>query len=196
MVSLAGEFVRSVIWEALDRAGTEYSTIWKTNQGWILEGVVCRVEKRLPLLFSYRIFCDKKWRTKRVDLKQSTGGAVKKMVLTVDERLHWWTGDRELNKLRGCVDVDLLVSPVTNTLPIRRLGLRNGESRGIRAAWVKSPQLTVQPLAQEYTCLNATTYRYRSESGFSTRIQVDNLGLVMLYPRFWQRRATRRCGPV
>ncbi len=71
---------------------------------------------------------------------------MKKLVLSVDNNQRWWTGERELYKLRGCLDVDLLVSTVTNTLPIRRMNLRNGESRGTRAAWVRSPKVICSTL--------------------------------------------------
>lgn len=117
---------------------------------------------------------------------------MKKLVLRVDNNQRWWAGERELYKLRGCVDVDLLVSPVTNTLPIRRMNLHYGESRGIRAAWVRSPKLSVQPLSQEYERLSARRYRYSSQSGFTTKIEVDDMGLVVAYPHFWGRRATER----
>jgi len=187
-------FVRSVLWQALDRPGTEYSTIWKTAKGWLLDGTICRVEKKQPALLSYRILCDKKWKTNKVELKQTIGIVEDRLTLRVDRRDHWWTDGDELPMLRGSTDVDLLSSPVTNSLPIRRLSLRKGESRWVRAAWVKLPEMSVQPLDQEYTRLGASIYRYRSASGFTTRIKVDVFGLVVNYPRFWRRSATKGSG--
>src|SRR5712664_99467 len=39
-------------------------------------------------------------------------------------------------------DIDLAVTPATNTLPIRRLNLEVGQSQEVTAAWLKFPDLT------------------------------------------------------
>jgi hypothetical protein len=92
-----------------------------------------------------------------------------------------------LRGVHGCNDVDLSVTPATNTLPIRRLDLPIGKSESVIAAWVKFPELAVQPLSQRYTRLAKNTYRYESETGFSAEIGVDDLGLVTAYPGDWER---------
>ena len=92
--------------------------------------------------------------------------------------------------MRGCHDVDLAVTPATNTLPVRRLELGIGKSEAIVASWVKFPELTVQPLSQRYTRLTKNTYHYESSTGFSADIVVDDLGLVTTYPGGWERIGT------
>jgi len=87
-----------------------------------------------------------------------------------------------LRDIQGCDDIDLAVTPATNTLAVRRLNLQVGSSESIIAAWVKFPDLTVQPLSQRYTRLDQNTYRYASNTGFSAEIVVDDLGLVTDYP--------------
>jgi hypothetical protein len=84
--------------------------------------------------------------------------------------------------------VDLGFTPATNTLPIRRLNLEIGAQREITAAWVKFPELTVQPLRQRYTRLSARLYRYESVgTDFRAEIEVDEEGLVVLYAGGWER---------
>jgi hypothetical protein len=92
-----------------------------------------------------------------------------------------------LPELHGCPDVDLAVTPATNTLPIRRLDLGIGKSESVIAVWVKFPELTVQTLSRRYTRLAKNTYRYESDTGFSAEIGVDDLGLVTAYPGGWER---------
>ena len=93
-----------------------------------------------------------------------------------------------LPELAECIDADLGISPSTNTLPIRRLNLAVGESRELTAAWVRFPELTVEPLAQRYTRLAERRYRYESTvSGFTAELEVDDLGLVISYENIWQR---------
>ena len=99
----------------------------------------------------------------------------------------WHSTGQELRDIQGCDDVDLAVTPATNTLAIRRLNLQVGSSASIIAAWVKFPDLTVQPLSQRYTRLDQNTYHYSSNTGFSAEIVVDDLGLVIAYPGGWER---------
>jgi hypothetical protein len=87
------------------------------------------------------------------------------------------------------LDVDLAFTPFTNTLPIRRLGLKDGESADIVVAYLQVPELTPIPDAQRYTCL-AAGKRYRFESldtDFSREIDIDAHGLVTTYPGMFRR---------
>ena len=112
---------------------------------------------------------------------------MKTLSLNVESRGVWRSSDQELRYIHGCDDVDLAVTPATNTIAIRRLSLQVGSSESIIAAWVKFPELTVQPLSQRYTRLAQNTYRYASNTGFSAEIVVDDLGLVSAYPGGWER---------
>jgi hypothetical protein len=94
----------------------------------------------------------------------------------------------DLAALHGLVDVDLGFSPVTNTLPIRRLEPAIGEVVAVTAAWVRFPELTIEPLPQRYVRLAERRYRYESAGGaFVAEIEVDDLGLVTTYEGGWRR---------
>lgn len=94
----------------------------------------------------------------------------------------------EVPAVAGCLDVDLAFTPATNILPLRRLGLAVGDSREMTAAWVRFPDLSVEPLAQRYTRLDERRVRYESRGGaFTAELEVDELGLVVRYPPLWER---------
>jgi len=94
-----------------------------------------------------------------------------------------------LNGLSDAVDIDLAVSPFTNTLPIRRLRLEEGETADIVTAYISSPGAEVLADPQRYTCLKKNAlYRYASlDSDFTRDIEVDEQGLVTLYPGLFRR---------
>ncbi|HEU4416520.1 MAG TPA: putative glycolipid-binding domain-containing protein, partial [Candidatus Angelobacter sp.] len=55
-------------------------------------------------------------------------------------------------------------------------------------AWVRFPELTLQPLPQEYLRVSDRQYRYSSRNGaFTAGLTVDEVGLVMDYEGFWRR---------
>jgi hypothetical protein len=185
---MADDLKRVVVWKNLLLDGRDYCGLWRPAEGWLLKGTVVGVLKdQRPLLANYEIHCDEKWRTHRVQVERTIGSDVKTLSLSVESRGAWRSSGQELPALRGCDDVDLAMTPATNTLPIRRLDLHIGHSESVIAAWVKFPELTVEPLSQRYTQLAKDTYRYESNTGFSAEIVVDDLGLVITYPGGWER---------
>jgi uncharacterized protein len=58
----------------------------------------------------------------------------------------------------------------------------------VTAAWVRFPELTIEPLPQRYIRLADRRYHYESAGGaFIAEIEVDDLGIVTTYEGGWQR---------
>jgi uncharacterized protein len=90
-------------------------------------------------------------------------------------------------ELDGCFDVDLEPSACTNSFPVRRLRLRVGESAAAPAAYVRSFDLRVERLEQDYARMDDAgghqRYDYRSpEFGFACVLVYDASGLALDYP--------------
>ena len=188
---MADRLQRTVVWKNLLLNGTEYCALWRGAEGWVLKGTVVGVlENHKPVLATYEIHCDENWHTHRVRVERTIGTDLRTLSLSVESKGVWRSEGREFHDLKGCEDVDLALTPATNTLPIRRLNQKIGTSDRVLAAWVKLPDLAVQPLAQRYTRLTANTYRYESDTGFSAEIVVDDFGLVITYPGGWERIGT------
>ena len=84
----------------------------------------------------------------------------------------------------GAFDVDLGGSPLTNSLPIRRLDLlkaETGVAHRLSVAWILVPSLEVVQADQIYTPLGDHGIRYASET-FSADLTVDDDGFVNEYP--------------
>ncbi|MGB2602476.1 MAG: putative glycolipid-binding domain-containing protein [Candidatus Sulfotelmatobacter sp.] len=188
MLQMPDDLTRAVVWKNFLIDGRDYCGLWHTAEGWLLKGTVVGVLKdQRPMVANYEIHCDENWLTHRVQVERTLGDDVKTVSLSVESRGLWLSSGQELRSIQGCDDVDLAVTPATNTLPIRRLNLQVGSSESIIAAWVKFPELTVQPLSQRYTRLAKDTYRYESNAGFSAEIVVDDVGLVIAYAGGWER---------
>ena len=186
---------RSLIWRRIDAHGLEYCTLARSDDGWTLGGTVVVTFEERPAEARYQVVCDEQWQTRIVVISLTMVGAQRTLRLARDDERRWWLDGEEIVTLRGCLDVDLGVTPSTNTLPIRRLGLDIGKNELVTAAWVRFPSLEVRPLVQRYTRLDAERYRYESgddlESGgtpgFTAELLVDDLGLVIDYADIWQR---------
>lgn len=134
----------------------------------------------------FTVHTDLAWVTRTARAEALSGDGVLEMELELSGKGGHWTVDgRRAPQLDGCTDVDVAATPLTNTLPIRRLGLRPGEFRDITVAWVDVPNLRVHRMTQRYTRLpaNAGTdrYEYRDPTYGSFELTVDRDGLVLDY---------------
>jgi hypothetical protein len=181
---------RTLIWNALYSPGAEYFNLWREHNGWRLEGKVAVVLDSYPVHVHYHVACDVQWHTRVVEVEMKMGATTRSLHITVDERRRWHLGGEEIRAVRGCYDVDLSVTPATNTLPIRRLNLTVGENADVAAAWILFPELTVRTLSQKYTHLEPSRYWYQSELGDTIwDIEVDDLELVRRYSNLWEAAA-------
>lgn len=140
----------------------------------------------------YRIECDPSWRFIRLDVTVTKAAGRSRMSLSVDDAGHWHRDDTALPGLDGCVDIDIDRSPLTNTLPIRRLTWLPRAAQDLDVAYVSIPDLSVRPVRQSYTLLpggdKGGEAMYRYESGdFRADLHVDADGFVTDYPGLWDR---------
>jgi hypothetical protein len=182
---------RQIFWTPWDGLGLEHLRLTDTGGDILADGVIIgRAGDGAPFRAHYTVQCDAQWRVRavRIDLLDD---ANRRLDLYSDGAGHWSddTG-AELPGLAGCFDIDISVTPFTNTLPIRRLSLVPGASADITVVYIDLPALTVEPKMQRYTCLAVDIARYRFEArstGFTADLPVDADGLVQDYPGLFRR---------
>ncbi len=177
---------RTLIWRGLDDPSMEHFSLQQMTDGWQLAGTVVALSDGQPLRVGYVITCSAAWHTRHVELTIVHDNGEATLSLHPDDDGGWLANGQPVDAVAGCVDVDLGITPATNTLPIRRLNLAVGEGADVSATWVRFPSLTVQALSQRYTRIAAHCYRYESDTGFSCVLDVDDDGLVTHYPDGWE----------
>ncbi|HUR00807.1 MAG TPA: putative glycolipid-binding domain-containing protein [Gemmatimonadaceae bacterium] len=177
----------AMMWQRLDAPGHEVATLRPLEGGWLLEGTVLVANEERPCRLVYVIRCDFEWRTSRVEVHGEIGNASVRLELTRSTDSEWNANGQHMRNVAGCLDIDLGFTPATNLLPIRRLRLGVGDQAGVRAAWVRFPELTLEPLDQVYTRLSTERYLYESAGGaFRRELTVDEHGFVLEYPKLWR----------
>lgn len=153
----------------------------------LADGLVIGVAEDRPFRARYRVRCDAAWRVREVTVDPLDGRAP--LQLRADGAGAWTDGaGAALPDLAGCIDIDLAVSPFTNTLPIRRLAFAEDEAHVLTMAYIRAPELTTEPLRQRYTRLAADRYRYEHVDGdFTAELPLDANGLVLDYPGLFRR---------
>lgn len=178
---------RDIMWTPWSEPGLEHLHLLQRDGSILADSLIVGVSNRMPFRLHYEITCDSHWDVKELHLILLSGNR-KSMKIQADGEGHWFTqtGD-PISSLDGCVDVDISATPFTNTLPIRRLALRPGQSAELLVAYVLIPEMELMPDRQRYTCLELNPggglYKYESmESDFKAELPVDSDGLVMDYP--------------
>ncbi len=175
------------MWQAWTGVGLESCRLAVTADGVAAEGVAVGLEEGRPWAVRYTVRCDAGWRTRELTV-QSLAGDGATLVLTGDGAGRWADGHgQRLAALDGCLDVDLMCTPFTNTLPIRRIGMAPGWSEELTVVYVAVPGLDVSVARQRYQCLRSAPdgglYRFEALAiGFTAEITVDGDGLVVEYP--------------
>ncbi|HEX6500443.1 MAG TPA: putative glycolipid-binding domain-containing protein [Micromonosporaceae bacterium] len=197
-------FPKTLLWRRLDTTGAE-QVLFDDGAGLRATGTVLAADP-VPYTCEYELATDDRWATARFEATVEGAGFLRKV--RVEHAAGRWRvtageqgdldaalraaghpraplpGSEDPDELGSAFDVDLGYSPLTNTLPIRRLGLLDAEpgtTRSILAVWVVVPSLAVIGATQAYTVLGPGSIRYSSGS-FTADLTVDADGYVLHYP--------------
>jgi uncharacterized protein len=173
-----------VLWEQLIDRGLEHLILDQGVQI-VADGLVVGMLEDVAYRLQYQIVCDVKWNTQKVSVKDLLRSKEFVLIRSGNEWLD--EQNQAIEVLRGCTDVDIRVTPFTNTLPIKRLSLKPGEAKEIAVVYINAPELGLSKFEQRYTCLSKDKdggiYKYESlNSGFTSELMVDMEGLVLDYP--------------
>jgi uncharacterized protein len=174
-------------WQDWSGAGLEHLVLKEGPRGINADAAIIGSAETEAFALQYRIQCDSMWRVRTVQIVPI--GEDHPVELASDGFGNWVDGaGTALPQLQGAIDIDISATPFTNTLPIRRLGLKEGQTAEIRAVYISVPSLEIVTDRQRYTRLDGTHYRYESvDSDFTRDIEVDDDGLVVTYPGLFQR---------
>lgn len=185
---LSTHLICTGLWKWLQVAGTERFEFVRTADGWLFRGTILTLADQAAVEARYEIACDRSFQTREATVSVRDAAGERALQITAKDG-RWFENGVENQTVTGAIDIDLGWSPSTNTVPIKRLKLGIGQSSGeFTAAWVRFPELTLQPLPQEYLRLGDRKYRYSSRGGtFVAELLVDEHDLALNYEGFWER---------
>jgi uncharacterized protein len=176
----------TILWRRLDRPGFEAARVERRGTEWRLSGTALFLEEGEPCRLRYEVVCDEHWRSRRARVDGWLGERSFNVELSTDPG-GWRVNGTPVAGLGDCPDIDFAFSPATNLLPIRRTHLAVGQEAVARAAWLRFPDLELEPLEQTYRRTAPGTFVYGTKDGFATELTIDDAGFVTLYPERWRR---------
>jgi uncharacterized protein len=192
---------RLLIWRGLDEWRTEAAEVDLAEDGVEARGTQIGVDP-LPYRLGYRLLAPERFVTRSLELEASGQGWRRELELTHDGNGSWRceaaeSGEVDLPApggdtagLEDALDCDLGFSPLTNFMPLRRHGLHQGAGEaGFVMAWVSVPDLVLHVSPQRYEHVRKSSagavVRFIDEGlfkGFTSELELDEDGLVRLYP--------------
>lgn len=174
------------LWLPDQGEGAEAFRFRATSAGCSAQGDVIATLEGAPLDAGYEVEAKPDWSTRRVRVEVKSKAALE---IKSDGAGRWHHADgRAIPALDGCIDPDISMTPFTNTLAIRRLGLKVGEAAKIEVAYILVPELSLRAAPQRYTRLADRLWRFEGlDIDFTADITVDEDGFVVEYPGLFQR---------
>lgn len=184
----AQQLNKLLVWKSTLVQTTEHTTVKQNSSGFSVEGNITGQEEGNPFQTIYHLDINSNWEIQsfRIDFISNTSFQIG---LHKNNAGQWVNSNNEIQtQLTNCLDIDISLTPFTNTLPIRRLNLPAGVSRVISVVYIDLPAKCLKPADQRYTNLGNGIYRYESlDSGFTADLKVDHEGFVYDYPGIWTR---------
>lgn len=137
---------------------------------------------------SYDLVTDDNGATNRLSLTVSLAERDRQLSISRDEENMWLITDHQgqsRDDYHGALDVDVVLSPFFNALPIRRVGLHlRADSLTLPLVYVNLPELTVGPATASYSSSGPDSgdgIKLHSPVA-ETTVVVDDDGFILDYP--------------
>lgn len=189
---LSGHSVRHIVWQRWEEPGIEHLYLREAHDRVAVDSMIVGVIDGQLMRMRYEVQCDAAYQFQAVHV-QMLQPFQRTLTLTRSHDGTWRDGEHNvLPDLSGAHEIDLTVSPFTNTLPIRRLSPQIDQPVEIVVAYIDLPVFSIRPERQLYTLIHTSstesTYRFEQPSiEYTQDIRVDSQGYVIDYPGLFQR---------
>lgn len=138
---------------------------------------------------SYDLVTDENGVTRRLSLRTSVAGGEKQASVSRDDEGYWMienSSNHQRSTYHGALDVDVVLSPFFNTLPIRRLGLHTDSiDVQVPVVYVNLLDLSIQEAGLTYSSGSDGIHVLSPVSSSSVTVDAD--GFVLDYPGLAER---------
>lgn len=168
-------------WSTDDGRGSETLSLRFENEAWTAEGLVTGADVQ----YVFRLTAT--WQLQQMLLFRDMDEP--DLWLANDGRGLWGEVNGAVRReLGGCDDIDVMCSPFTRTMAIRRLNLSVGQSTNVESITVDTETLSVQRARLEYTRLGSHRWVVRrDDAGPSHEFDVDDFGLALDIDGYFRR---------
>lgn len=169
-------------WHGIERSSYEECRVTEERDAVLINSEIAIATE----VFSYCITTDAFWNVESFAIRYSSEPVWEKRYVRRDGI--WLCDGEPVRELDGCNDIDILFTPFTNSLPIKRLQLKTRGKAEIKVVYIDPDSRTIYAASQRYTRLSGSQYRFETvPEDFEAVITVDQNGFVIDYPGLFTR---------
>lgn len=180
----------NILWTGREYYSLENCLVNATDEGTTITSTIIGLYQEKIYQAEYHIRVNNKWETISATISCRHNDHIQLIQLEADGKGSWSQDGRPAPQFDQCTDIDIPLTPFTNTLPINRLQLPENKEQEIRVIYIDLLEQQISAVRQKYIRLSAGTYHYENiPNDFEAVIKVDDLGLVVDYPQLFVRTA-------
>ena len=183
---------KNILWTGVFYHSMENCVVLTTRTGAEIRSCIIGTLGETIYKVDYLITVNQNWETTYVEMKSQLTGTVQSVILQQAIAGIWTVDGHPSDKFHECIDIDISLTPFTNSLPINRLKMNVQEEREINVLYIDVLGREVKQVQQKYTRLSELEYKFENiPNDFEAIIQVDRSGLVVSYPGLFERTAMK-----
>lgn len=180
----------NVLWTGRAYYSLENCLVNTKEDGTEITSVIVGSYENALYRVEYQIKTNPDWETVSFEIKCQHDNKITSYNFQSDGTGNWNNNGVPVANFKGCIDIDISLSPFTNTLPIKRLRLPLRKPEQIKVLYIDLLKKNIKAVQQKYTRLSDTTYQFENvPNDFDAVITIDELGLVVDYPELFIRTA-------
>jgi len=177
----------NILWTGIEYHSLENCIVTVTDRGSDIKSTIVGCFNSVIYKLDYQITTNHIWETTFFMIKAQLNDVVRITNFESDGKGNWFENGQHIEKFDGCIDIDISLTPFTNTLPINRLKLSENTSKQIQVLYLDILGQQINSVQQKYTRLSPNRYKYENvPNDFVSIISVDESGLVMKYPELFE----------
>lgn len=179
---------KNILWAGIEYHSLENCILTITDKGSAISSSIIGIYANELYKIEYQVRTNQYWETTFFEIKSQLYNTIEMISFRREGKENWYVNGQPGEKFNGCIDIDISLTPLTNTLPINRLKLSENEGEQIKVLYVDVLERKMMPVQQKYSRLSQTDYKYENvPNDFESVISVDDLGLVVNYPGLFKR---------
>src|SRR3954466_11303507 len=119
----------SILWQGRQNDSREHGLVHTNESGIKVDSVIIGKQQDIIYRVEYALLLDHDWRTLSFKISSLHNNVVQSLDYSGDGKGNWMDQGKHVPQLDGCIDIDLPLTPFTNTLPIRRLSQQIGDEK-------------------------------------------------------------------
>ena len=179
----------NILWTGIAYQSLENCVLTHSDESIEVNSVIVGAHDEKIYRVDYSIKTNRKWECIFFEVTTQLSDKNEAIKYDSDGKGNWTKNGVPLNEFKGCIDIDISLTPFTNSLPINRLQWELNKPQQIRVLFLDILSQEILAVQQRYTKLSKTEYKFENvPNDFEAIITVDESGMVVNYPHLFVRR--------